>query len=241
MRLIGKAHILPIYIAILYPATKNLPRRFMQPIYPWRLSLLGLFLFTALYLICWQWFDLPLAIWAHHSFLPNTVTYDYSQAISHVFASAHWTYLALLCLIFMVIAYVIDDRSIARNWLFVATCILLTQLIGFSFKFLLARYRPIEWFNHGLYGLHFFSRQHDWNSTPSGHTLSTVAGCLALSKLFKQCVLTWLLIVLAIVVGLTRIIVTAHYLSDVLFGAYLALLVVVWLNAVFFNRDTQRS
>ncbi len=77
-----------------------------------------------------------------------------------------------------------------------------------------------------------------WNASyasfPSGHSTTVFAAAVAFGALFPK--VRWPLIILAIVVASTRVTLNAHYPSDVIAGAVLATLYVLWLVKVFAAR-----
>lgn len=116
--------------------------------------------------------------------------------------------------------------------LFVGLSIIISWFITFAIKSILARYRPEMLINQNLYGLSFFSFDDLLNSFPSGHTTSMFALVMSLSYLFPK--YKYLFISGAILVGLSRIILLKHYLSDVIFGAFIAIITTYLLKEKYF-------
>jgi membrane-associated phospholipid phosphatase len=90
-------------------------------------------------------------------------------------------------------------------------------------------------FDHNLYGLHFFSSEWALNSSPSGHTIRAFSLLTALSMLYRR--FTVVFIFIALLIGASRVAVTAHYPSDVLFGAFIGIFTAVWTYQYFFDKD----
>jgi membrane-associated phospholipid phosphatase len=90
-------------------------------------------------------------------------------------------------------------------------------------KRVLARRRPRDEMEMGLYGFIPFSFDSQYNSFPSGHAL-TIMCVAAVAACFSppQLALVWF--ALALWLGLTRALLTAHFLSDVFVGAGIALI-----------------
>jgi undecaprenyl-diphosphatase len=84
-------------------------------------------------------------------------------------------------------------------------------------KPLFGRARPKLLFADDLSGFHPMTFGSDWASMPSGHTTTVFAVAAALMVFFPRA--RYLLLIFAVTVGLSRVMVNAHYLSDVLFGA----------------------
>ena len=106
------------------------------------------------------------------------------------------------------------------------------MIIGEGLKYLLGRHRPVMLFDHNQYGLTFFSTEWGQNSSPSGHTLRAFSILTALSLLYRR--FTAVFITVAIMIGAGRVVVTAHYPSDVVFGAFIGIFAAVWTHRYFF-------
>lgn len=144
-----------------------------------------------------------------------------------------------LCLILIVIC----DFGLKRRWtrflLYICISGAIAIVIGDGLKYLLGRYRPIMLFEQNLYGLHFFSTEWALNSTPSGHTLRAFSFLTALSMLYRR--FTVVFISIAILIGVSRVVVTAHYPSDVVFGAFIGVFTALWVYKYFFGKDRESN
>ena len=90
-------------------------------------------------------------------------------------------------------------------------------------KVLIGRARPVFFEALGQTG--FYPLNWDWafNSMPSGHTAVSFAGLVMIGMLAPRYkVLTW---TLATVIGFSRIAIGAHWPSDVIFGAFIGMVV----------------
>jgi membrane-associated phospholipid phosphatase len=101
-------------------------------------------------------------------------------------------------------------------------------------KYLCGRNRPELYFKEHLYGFHFFKTQYLMVSFPSGHS-TTIAAVMMVFTLLK---IRWwpLFLCIAVTVGLSRIVLTAHFLSDVLVGMALGSLI-AYMLFVWFIRE----
>ncbi len=70
-----------------------------------------------------------------------------------------------------------------------------------------------------------------YHSTSSVHSLCIFAVCTALSILFRRYATLFFLIV--IMVGISRLILTKHYLSDVILGAYIGIMSALVVNHLY--------
>lgn len=78
------------------------------------------------------------------------------------------------------------------------------------------RARPSMWKKEGVYGFHGFSIDSHYGSFPSGHSNTAAAVAVALAILSPRW--RWLFLVFALLVATSRVILGAHYLSDVIVG-----------------------
>ncbi|ALA24504.1 phosphatidic acid phosphatase [Piscirickettsia salmonis] len=163
------------------------------------------------------WLDLPVALFfeAHGGDF-----YALAGSVSAVFSPEHWLMLAIVATLVVVVMprRFQRVRGCVRE---IAFSIVFAIVIGLLLKYGLARYRPVEFFQHQLYGFHFFSMQHDLNSTPSGHSLAVFAGLTPLVCHWRWTVIPVLLI--GVIVMLSRLVHLDHYLSDVWLGAWVGI------------------
>ncbi|MDE2030567.1 MAG: phosphatase PAP2 family protein [Alphaproteobacteria bacterium] len=109
--------------------------------------------------------------------------------------------------------------------MFVFATIALSGIVADLLKMTIGRARPIELLTQGIYGFTPFTLAgFRWNSMPSGHSTTAFALAFSLAVLFPRLRIVWL--AFGLFLGLSRIMVDAHYLSDVLAGALLGWLTV---------------
>lgn len=119
--------------------------------------------------------------------------------------------------------------AVAPGFLFLSMAV--SGLISNAIKFSLGRYRPRYLFEGDLYGFSFFNREWGMNSFPSGHSQAGFAAMTALVVIFPRYDIMWLAI--AVLVALSRVITTVHYLSDAVAGSWLAICVTVAMARAF--------
>src|SRR5258708_15035098 len=111
----------------------------------------------------------------------------------------------------------ISDYSLALLASFVAASIVLHTI-----KIFLGRRRPRDDFEHGLYGFRYFTWELQYDSFPSGHSMTIFSVAVIASIIVPVLAPLWFGI--ALVLALTRAMLIAHFLSDVLIGAALGVI-----------------
>jgi membrane-associated phospholipid phosphatase len=159
------------------------------------------------------------------------------DSITHAAKAGHWLAVSLLALAFVAVARHLGhgDPVIAllmRCSLAFIASLTLGSVILHVIKLVLGRRRPRDDMEMGLYGFVPFAFNLDYNSFPSGHSLTimcvaTIATCVwpALWPLWYG---------IAVLLAGTRALLTAHFLSDVLIGAGIGLLSVREVLLVLF-------
>lgn len=103
----------------------------------------------------------------------------------------------------------------------------ISGIIADIIKPIAGRARPHLWLESGIYGFHPFTRMGFlWNGIPSGHTTTAFALAFSLSFLYPRLRFLWF--GYALLLAVSRIMVDAHYVSDVCAGALLGWLT-VWV------------
>lgn len=122
----------------------------------------------------------------------------------------------------------------ARICLFVLVSLALSGVVVNVLKPLLGRLRPKHLWRDDLYGFGFSFSRSDLtaNSFPSGHSQTLFAIATALALLFPR--LRWPLLAFAALVALSRVMVSAHFVSDVLLGSYIGLVAAVAARRIWF-------
>jgi membrane-associated phospholipid phosphatase len=191
---------------------------------------------AVLYLVLYFFCDRVIALWIHNDYA-HTWVHQTGSYVS-LLGKGSFFNLVIAALFMFIIIY---DCDLKRHWtcklLYILTCISIAIIIGDGFKYLLGRYRPVMLFQENLYGLHLFASTWAVNSTPSGHTIRAFALCTALSMLYRR--FTVLFITIAVSIGLSRVLVTDHYPSDVLFGAFIGIFTAIWTYRYFWGNGAQ--
>ncbi len=193
---------------------------------------------AAIYLTFFFYLDRTVDLWVYRN-LADTWMYRAGEVISTIAAGSYIRLALALALILVVISDPRLQRRWTRNLLFICLAGAAALVIGEGLKYLLGRHRPVMLFEQNRYGLTFFAESGSQHSSPSGHTLRAFSILTALSLLFRRGRI--LFIALAVLIGISRVIVTAHYPSDVLFGAFIGIFSALWTYRYFFPAEKRRG
>jgi membrane-associated phospholipid phosphatase len=175
--------------------------------------------------VCALWIDRPLAhfIYDHVS----AKTHKFLDGITHYAKAGHWLAAAIVALAAAAVARHFGARGrdlpllINYSLAFIAMLTLGSAVLH-VIKLVLGRRRPRDDMEMGLYEFKPFAFNLEYNSFPSGHALTI--SCVAV--IFTCVWPHWwpLFFAVAAALAITRALLTAHFLSDVLIGAGLGLL-----------------
>jgi lipid A 4'-phosphatase len=184
-----------------------------------------------------SWVDRPVALYLHSE----------DPALRGLFAvigslGEAWGWLVVLAGVFAALHWggglprLHEAAAAMRTWsaipAFLFASIAVAGLTADVMKIGLGRVRPKLLFGSDLYGFTGLAWRPDHWSFPSGHAATIVALTTALWWLWPQHLLFYILA--AAIVAASRIVVGAHYPSDVIAGAFVAVLAtrsVVWIFA----------
>lgn len=131
-------------------------------------------------------------------------------------------YLSTLFILAVFFRYIRPDKvREARCW-FLWLCVFIPSSICLVLKILFGRARPEILFDQQLYGLFGIKLQTSFWSFPSGHSTTIMGLLLGLTVLFPR--YFYVLVGTGLAVVSSRVLLTEHYLSDVMVASYLALL-----------------
>ena len=185
-------------------------------------SFLAILSLILIYTFLFLFLDKPIA--QFFQTIPSTnIFYKTSLAFAKIFSPTHILGLAI-------ITFGIGFARKNKSFKIIGASGILAFIIAGFFKVILARYRPIELFDHGKYGFHFLSNHYEFNSTPSGHTKMFFAVLGSIASILKNKWLWIALISICVLVAFSRVFVSAHFFSDVVFGAYTGLLSIYWVK-----------
>lgn len=151
--------------------------------------------------------------------------------IGKIFSTKIWLLVSSLSVLFFFVYKAIRNENdfryafvkIKNSYVFYIFCSIVSAIgITGILKVLIGRSRPVlfdalgkTFFEPGTFNSVF-------NSMPSGHTAVSFAGLVMIGMLFPRT--KWLTWTMAIIIGLSRIYVGAHWPSDVVLGAFVGML-----------------
>ncbi len=161
-------------------------------------------------------------------------TIDYR--IKHIFELITWLglstpYLAAAAAGFIYFKFIKKNDVLANAAVFLFAAVALSGLANDLIKVLVGRSRPGLLFSQGLYGFKPFTDKYLYASFPSGHSNTIAALCYGLNVVTGRFKYIWLTVALSVMAS--RVIVEAHFLSDVVFGACLGIMVTKLIAVVF--------
>ncbi len=194
-------------------------------------TLIGFIILGIVYFILYTWFDVPL-LYLIYTPVINTVLTPVSELLSAVFSPECWVIVGLAAIAYSIIQTRRSDSLQHERLLRFGLTIIATSVLLFVLKVLFGRYRPDLLFTSDLYGFHPFSFTHNAESTPSGHATMAFCGFYSISRLLKKSWLTSLLLLCAVCVAIAKLLLADHYVSDILFGGYLGIVSVLWMEVI---------
>jgi len=150
--------------------------------------------------------------------------------LGKIFGVKHWIYISAACVVAFFVYKAIKNENdfryafvkIKNSYVFyVFSSVLMAVLVTGVLKVLIGRSRPLLFDALGLRIFDPMSFDYALNSMPSGHTATSFAGLVMLGMLFPR--IKWATWTLAILIGISRIYVGAHWPSDVVLGAFIGM------------------
>ena len=118
-----------------------------------------------------------------------------------------------------------------RAWTYMLVSMTAAAAILNGLKFAIGRYRPRYLFNDDLFGFEPFGLALKMASFPSGHAQSIWSAMIALCFLTPR--FSPLYVIIALMVSASRFLTAVHFVSDVVFGAFISIAVAVLIRRWF--------
>ena len=185
-----------------------------------------LFLVCVLAIISYNFWDVSLAYYCKG--LSRSVL-DIAEIIT-ITGESRW-YFILLVPAYIILRFVLKNKLWSMRILFLLISISASGLINLLIKWLTGRHRPVNLFNNGLFGFDYFRMIYESTSFPSGHAVTAFTLAAAISIIFPR----WSIpaFVAAVAIGVSRVMITSHYLSDVLAAAGVGILCTLAVKYIF--------
>ena len=147
--------------------------------------------------------------------------------ITHYAKAGHWLAAAILALIVAAVmrhyGVLAEESTMLVNYslAFIASLTMGSAILH-VIKLVLGRRRPRDDMEMGLYGFMPMAFNLDYNSFPSGHALTICCVAVIFTCVWPLFWPVWFAV--AAILAVTRALLTAHFLSDVLIGAGIGLI-----------------
>ena len=192
--------------------------------------------------ISYVWFDRPVAIWFKSNLIEGSAWWRIVHRITDLGLGGIWLIPAAVGAILFRWGQVraktpeASERMHlnANAALFLFASVAGSGIVVDILKGLIGRLRPYELFVHQAYGFQPFTVHWSMNSFPSGHGQTIFAAMTAFAVILPRLHPLWL--VIAVLVAASRVIISVHYLSDVVMGAYCGAVGTILLARLFAAR-----
>jgi membrane-associated phospholipid phosphatase len=152
---------------------------------------------------------------------------NFLEATTHWAKAAHWLVAAIVAYGISILILTFGGpkeaaREAAQYSVAFIACLAVGSAILHGMKLIVGRRRPRDDMEMGLYEFVWFTFRTDYNSFPSGHALTIMCVAVIASCVWPHLAVLWF--ALALWLGITRALLTAHFLSDVFIGAGIGVL-----------------
>ena len=196
------------------------------------ITIIILFLCSLFSVIAYYYWDLPLTLYCNELGRPVR---DIAEIVT-IWGDSLWYYIILVPA-FIYFWFLAKNKLWSKRILFIFISLSASGLVNMLVKWIAGRHRPINLFTNGFFGFDHFHTVYELTSFPSGHTVTAFSLAAAVSILFPRAGIAAFII--AISLGMTRIILTSHYLSDVIAGAGIGILSTMIVKYYFDRRKIE--
>lgn len=202
----------------------------------WKWVLFGALIMLSLVFGCVFWGDKALYALIHR---PDCNAWALSDGtwcsiaiiMGKIFSTKVWFIVSALSVLFFFVYKALRNENdfryafvkIKNSYVFYIFCsVVLAIMTTGLLKVLIGRARPVLFDALGKTFFEPWTFNSVFNSMPSGHTTVSFAGLVMIGMLFPR--IKWATWTMAIIIGLSRIYVGAHWPSDVILGAFIGML-----------------
>jgi membrane-associated phospholipid phosphatase len=194
-------------------------------------------LFLVVIVLCaisYGFFDIPIArFFGEHKGIPKAIF----ERITYFGIST--PYLIASAIAFIWFKFVQKRPPWANAAAFIFLAVALSGIANSLIKCLVGRSRPNLLLAEHIYGFKPFATQYNYTSFPSGHANTAAALFYALYLIRDR--YWYIYIPIAVAIILSRVVLGSHFLSDVIFGSYLAVIVTSLLRTAFDKKKVEIS
>jgi membrane-associated phospholipid phosphatase len=196
----------------------------------------GLLLLTPLVVLCVRYLDIPLADLVRHRLFASVQWSGMTSNLPDLLLQGVLAATCAALVLYQVRSRMGIDDPITRLSQLVAWTAPASYLVKSVLKFAFGRVNTRIWLEQpGLYGFHWFQGAQGCEGFPSGHMVVSVTLLAALCRYYPK-FRPWCLL-LGVLLGVALIATGYHFLSDVIAGAYLG----VVIEAVVFGLLVRQS
>lgn len=181
--------------------------------------------------LCYLYLDRPFALWMQKL----GIVYIVPWLRTFTKLGLGYIYIVFFSCLAFYYRFIVYNKLFERRAWFLWSCVVIPGIFDVLLKMILGRARPELLYNYQAYGFFWFKTKAAFLSFPSGHTTNVMGLMFGLSilwpKYFKQFLLA------GFTIAFSRVILTHHFLSDILSACYLALAIVIMLYSKFWSRN----
>jgi len=146
----------------------------------------------------------------------------------------------LFCILGIVVVFILEKtkllisknfKEVKKIFFYTTICLFLTGFLTQLLKHIIGRTRPNHTIQDGSFNFHFFTFDSSFHSFPSGHTSTIFILALVCSIIVPR--LKFFFLLFALIVSLSRIVVGAHFITDIIGGIVVAFLCFKFINLFF--------
>jgi membrane-associated phospholipid phosphatase len=183
-------------------------------------------------IISYVFFDIPVARFFKPRISARTFIFE---CITYFGKSKH--YLIASAMAFAWFRFIQKRPVWANAAAFVFASVALSGIANELIKFTVGRSRPVLLLTQQIYEFKPFVNEHVYNSFPSGH--ANTAAALFYSLYLIRDRYWYIYVPIALAIMLSRVILDVHFLGDIIFGAYLAVVVTSLVKIAFDRKGLQ--